>query len=140
MEIRPTEDREAVRALALEAGLEDGSFDGVIRTYGVFDDSQLKGCVGLKKAGEVYSVEWLAVKEELRGHGIGRKLVQRVAEDARSLGAKEIWALARAPDFFLRMGFTLSSEEESPGPTYAGCAKCPQYKKTCRPHIVTMKL
>ena len=140
MEIRETEDREAVRALALEAGLEDGNFDGVIRTYGVFDGSELRGCAGLKRVGQVYSVEWLAVKDGFRGHGFGRKLVQRVAKDAKSLGAKEIWALARAPEFFLSIGFSLSPEEDSPGPTYSGCVKCPQYKKTCHPQIVTMRL
>lgn len=133
-------DREAMRALALEAGLEDGGFDGVVTSYGAFDDDELKGCVALKRVGDVFSVEWLAVKQEIRGRGAGRRLVYRVAEDARSLGAKEIWALARSPDFFLRIGFSLSSEEESPGPTYAGCAKCPQYRTTCRPHIVSMKL
>lgn len=140
MEIRPTDDRGAIRGLALKAGLEDGNFEGVIRTYGMFVGDDLKACVALKRVDDVFSVEWLAVDAELRGRGIGRRLVLRVAEDARALGARDLWALARAPEFFLRVGFKLSSEEESAGPSFAGCTKCPQYRSSCQPQIVTLRL
>jgi len=140
MDLRPTTDLEAVRKLALSAGLEDGTFDGLVRVYGLFDEDEVVACVALKRSGNVFSVEWLAVEKDLRGRGIGRKLVTRVADDARSLGASDLWALARAPDFFLRIGFKLSSDEESPGPTYGVCTKCKQYKHTCHPRIVVLAL
>lgn len=140
MELRLTTDHDSIRRLALEAGLEDGGFDDIIGAYGLFEGSSLRACVALRRVRDVFSVEWLAVERGLRRKGIGRRLVLRVAEDAKSLGAKELWALARAPEFFLRVGFVLSSEDESPGPTYAGCAKCPQYRKTCHPKIVALRL
>jgi len=140
MKIVQTTDHEAIRKLALEAGLEDGSFDNVISSYGVFEKGNLRACAALKRAGDVFSVEWLAVSEGLRGQGIGRELVMTVADEARCQGATDLWALARAPDFFLHIGFRPSSESESPGPTFSGCAKCPQYRKTCSPRIVTLRL
>lgn len=140
MDLKPTTDLEAVRRLALSAGLEDGTFDGLVRVYGLFDGDEVVASVALKRSGDVFSVEWLAVEEELRGQGIGRKLVSRVADDARSLGASDLWALARAPDFFLKIGFRLCSEDESTGPTYAVCSKCKQYGHTCQPRIVVLTL
>lgn len=140
MDLKPTTDHEAVRKLALRAGLEDGTFDDMVEVYGLFDGDDIVASVALKRSEDVFSVGWLAVEKDRRGHGIGRRLVSRVGDDARSLGASNLWALARAPDFFLKIGFKLSSEDESPGPTYAECSKCEQYKHTCHPRIVVLAL
>jgi amino-acid N-acetyltransferase len=140
MDLRLTTDYEAVRKLALAAGLEDGPFDNLVRTYGLFIEDAIVASVALKRSGEVFSVEWLAVEERLRGQGLGRRMVSKVANDARSFGATHLWALARAPEFFLRIGFKLSPEEQSPGPTFAGCSKCRQFRQTCHPRIVVLDL
>jgi N-acetylglutamate synthase-like GNAT family acetyltransferase len=140
MDIVPTTDYDGIRRLALAAGLEDGSFENVIRSYGIYEGEELRASVALKRVSDVFSVEWLAVCEGMRHRGIGRRLVTRVADDAKSLGARDLWALARAPEFFLRIGFRLCSEEESPGPTYSGCAECPQYRSSCHPRIVVLRL
>jgi argininosuccinate lyase/amino-acid N-acetyltransferase len=135
-----TDDFEAIRGLALESGLEDGAFEDIVIAFGCYSANRLIGCAALKSLGEAFSVEWLAVDESRRKEGIGRKVVERVAAEAKSRGATQLWALARAPDFFLRVGFMLSSPEESPGPTLSGCIKCPQYQTTCHPKIVVKDL
>ncbi len=124
----------------MSAGLEDGAFEGMVTAYGLFDEDKIVASVALKRSEDVFSVEWLAVEEGLRKHGVGRRLVSKVADDARALGASDLWALARAPEFFLKIGFKLSSEDESPGPTHAACSKCRQYKRTCHPRIVVLAL
>ena len=139
-DIQTTEDYETVRKLALEAGLEDGTFENIVRAYGYFVGDDMAGTIAVKRVGDVFSAEWLSVRSDLRGHGIGRRLVRKAAEHATAGGAKQLWALARAPDFFLRIGFALSSPEDSPGPTFAGCLKCSQYNTSCFPRIVVLNL
>ena len=138
--LQHTNDFEAMRSLALRAGLEDGNFDGVVTAFGCFRDGALIGCAALKCSDNTYTVEWLAVDEPYRGSGIGKAMVDRVAVEAKSRGARQLWALARAPAFFERIGFRISPPEASPGPTFVGCLKCAQYGVRCFPKIVVRDL
>ncbi len=135
-----TDDHEAIRALALRSGLEDGNFEDIVSAYGFYMADELVACAALKRVGDTFSVEWLSVDEQHRKTGIGRTMVDRVAAEAKALGATRLWALARAPEFFEHIGFRRSSPEASPGPTFAGCAKCSQYDVTCFPKIVVKDL
>ena len=96
MDLKPTTDHEAVRKLALRAGLEDGTFDDMVEVYGLFDEDEIVASVALKRSADVFSVGWLAVEKDRRGHGIGRRLVSRVADDARSLGRPNLTTLTKA--------------------------------------------
>lgn len=138
--LRKTDDLDAVRNLALRSGLEDGTFEGVVAAYGWFIGEELAGCVALKRDGDRYSVEWLAVAEGLRRKGVGRMLVERVEADARTRGAERIWALARAPRFFESIGFRVATSSESGGPTMSNCLLCSQYQRTCFPAVVVKQL
>jgi len=138
--LNKTEDFEEIRKLSLESGLEDGKFDNIVCAFGQFVDDELVGCAAMKLVDGTHSVEWLAVKEEHRGKGLGRSLVDAVAAEAKKSGACKLWALARAPDFFLTIGFFISSPEESPGPTFKGCISCSQYNVSCFPRIVVRAL
>ncbi len=134
--LRKTDDYNAVRALALRSGLEDGTFENIVTAYGYYIGDELVGCAALKRDGERFAVEWLAVSEGLRRKGVGRMLVQSVEAEARMRGAERVWALARAPRFFERIGFRVASSDESGGPTMSNCLLCSQYQKTCFPAIV----
>ncbi len=140
VELRDTSDLEAIRRLALEAGLEDGPFNSIVYSCGFFEGDELMACAALKDRDGVFSVEWLAVDSSMRGRGLGRLLVRRIEDESRARGATRIWALARASGFFQRIGYTIVPPEDSPGPTIAGCLKCPQYKTACHPKIVTREL
>ncbi|MGD9963678.1 MAG: GNAT family N-acetyltransferase, partial [Thermoplasmata archaeon] len=132
-ELRKTEDYDAVRALALRSGLEDGTFENIVMAYGYYIGDELFGCAALKREGERYAVAWLAVSETLRRKGVGRLLVRGIETEARMRGADRIWALARAPRFFERIGFRIASSGESAGPTMSNCLLCSQYQRTCFP-------
>lgn len=138
--LRSTRDFEAIRSLSLRSGLEDGKFEDIAVAFGCYSGDRLIGCAAMKRVGGTYSIEWLAVDESHRRSGLGRMMVEKVASEARRQGATHLWALARAPDFFLRIGFTKSAPEDSPGPSLAGCLKCDQYGVTCSPEIVVMEL
>ncbi len=139
-EIRKTDDHGAVRALALRSGLEDGTFDSVITAYGCYIGDTLFGCAALKREGDRYAVEWLAVDEQLRRKGIGQMLVRKIEAEARMRGADRIWALARAPRFFESIGFRVASSDEAGGPVMSNCLLCSQYQRTCFPAIVVKNL
>jgi len=136
LEFRATDDFSSMRLLALESGLEDGAYSDFVCAYGFYDGDALVACAGLKEQSGVYSLECVAVKEELRGKGLGKRLVESLERDAARRGASRIWALARAPEFFLRIGYAVVSHEKSEGPTLRGCLNCKQYRHGCNPAIV----
>lgn len=140
LELRRTRDYEAVRRLALGSGLEDGPFTGVVAAFGFYSGDSLVGCAALKQTDTTFCVEWLAVSEELRGQGCGTRLVAEVEREARARGAEKLWALARAPDFFKKIGFRMAKAGDEGGPTFGNCIRCPQYMKTCKPAILVKHL
>lgn len=139
-DIRRTDDYEAVKSLALRSGLEDGTFEDVVVAYGCFIGDELFGCAALKLNGERYAIDWLAVSEQMRRMGIGRMLVQRIETEAKMRGAPRLWALARAPRFFERLGFRKTTSDESGGPSMSNCLLCSQYQRSCFPAIVVKDL
>lgn len=140
LELRRTQDFEAVRRLALESGLEDGSFASIVAAFGLYSENDLVGCAALKQTERSFSVEWFAVSEPLRRRGLGKKLIAEIEREARLRGADRLWALARAPAFFQKLGFRLAGENEMGGPTLDNCMKCPQYMRSCNPAIVVKAL
>ncbi len=134
--VQPFDDLEAVRRLALSAGLEDGPFEKTIASFGVRRGGALVGCVALKLDGERYSVEWLAVADGLRGKGLGSRLVDSVEHEARRRGAGRLWALARAPGFFEKLGYRRAKEGDDTDRYLANCRRCSQYQQTCWPAIM----
>jgi len=138
--LRKTDDYNSVRVLALRSGLEDGTFENIVTAYGYYIDSGLVGCVALKQEESKFSVEWLAVSEELRGKGIGGLLVGKIEAEAKARGAARIWALARAPRFFEKIGFRKSTMDELGGPTMSNCLLCSQFQTSCFPAVVVKDL
>ena len=70
----------------------------------------------------------LIVNEDLRGQGIGQKLIQLSQEEALSLGLKEILALTYQQSFFEALGFIEISKESIPEhKIWADCIKCKHF-------------
>jgi amino-acid N-acetyltransferase len=136
LELRHTNDYEAIRRLALASGLEDGTFRRTVTAFGYYLFDDLVGCATLRRDGEMYSVDWLAVAERMRGKGLGGRLVDVITKEARKRGARRLWALARAPEFFERMGFRRIVADDGIGPVLANCLVCRQYQKSCFPAIM----
>ena len=134
--LQETRDFDSIRALALESGLEDGTFDNIVAAYGCFADDEMMACIALKQEGDRFSVEWLAVSREHRGKGMGSMLVGKVEDEARTRGADRNTALARAPEFFEKIGYRKSSNDELEGARLRGCLLCPQYRESCFPAYV----
>jgi amino-acid N-acetyltransferase len=108
------------------------SFDELARAFREFvvavdDRGRVIGCGALRiyteDLGEICS---LAVAEPFQGHGIGRLVVERLVEEARSLELETVFALTLRPDFFGRLGFQAVPTESFPLKVWADCRSCPK--------------
>jgi amino-acid N-acetyltransferase len=72
--------------------------------------------------GEIRS---LAVKKEYQGKGIGKQIVNKLIQEAKELGLKEVLALTYQKDFFEKLGFVEIPKESIPDKKiWADCIKC----------------
>ena len=84
------------------------------RLYLAWQDGQLAGCVGMKRLDErTGELKRLYVRPAFRGRHLGRKLVERIIEDARSLGYCRLMLdtmpeLVSARRMYENMGFVVT--------------------------------
>jgi N-acetylglutamate synthase-like GNAT family acetyltransferase len=138
--LRRTDEFEKIRELAVGSGLEDGPLENVAEAFGFYLGGELVGCATLKVDGQKHSVEWLAVRDGMRLHGLGAQLVREVEAAARRRGATRLWALARAPEFFQRIGFSRAPENDPGRPPMVSCTTCKQFGRTCHPEMMVKQL
>jgi amino-acid N-acetyltransferase len=88
-------------------------------------DGRLVACGALEifteNLGEVRS---LVVAEEYKKHGLGRRLVARIVDEARQIGLRRVMALTYVPRFFHNMGFRTVAKETLPEKVWGICVKC----------------
>lgn len=91
------------------------------------EDGQVIGCGALRVYNEsLAEIASLAVDERAHGHGIGRRLVERLIEDARELSISTVFALTLQEMFFARLGFRTVPREMFPLKVWADCRTCPK--------------
>jgi len=77
------------------------------------DEGATQGGLYAKISGQWLFVDLLVVPEAARGQGLGAKLMDRAETLARKKGCQGIWLDTfsfQAPDFYLRLGFSLFGE------------------------------
>lgn len=91
------------------------------------DTGRVVGCGALRVYNEeLAEVASLAVDERVQGGGIGRRIVDRLVEDGREMGLREVFALTLQELFFHRLGFQTVSRETFPLKVWADCRDCPK--------------
>jgi len=100
-----------------------------IRAYHVAEhEGKVVGVSALKISWEdLAEVRSLAVSEDAKGHGLGRKLVDACLDEARSLGIGRVFALTYQVDFFRKLGFKEIDKAELPQKIWADCIKCVKF-------------
>ena len=84
------------------------------------------GCCALEPVwSELGELKSLAVLEELRGQGIGRRLIERSLEAGRSIDIKRVFCLTREPRFFENLGFGRLERNKLPHKVWSDCVNCP---------------
>ena len=129
-------DWEAVASLLHSANLP---LDGAHEHFGNFvvavRDTEIVGCAGLERYGEVGLLRSVAVTEVLRGTGLGKQLTQQVLDQARSNGVKQVILLTEtAPTFFPKFGFQPIPRTEVTAPSLESV----EFKSACCESAVVM--
>lgn len=103
---------------------------GHVRNFLVIDDSRggLAACCALAPVWEdLAEVCSLAVREDLRKQGLGRKIVTACVDDCRSLHLKKVFSLTYQAAFFERIGFHEVDKGVLPQKIWADCVHCAKY-------------
>lgn len=91
----------------------------------VDDTGHVLGCGGLRIfSPELAEIISLAVDPAAHGLGLGGRIVERLVEDAETLGISIVFALTLRDSFFHRSGFRTVPKEMFPAKVWADCRTC----------------
>jgi N-acetylglutamate synthase-like GNAT family acetyltransferase len=90
------------------------------------------GCVALESyTADLAEIRSLAVDPQLRGRGLGARLIGAALDEARCRGTARVFAVTHAPEFFVRHGFTAGSRRSLTEKIERDCRACPK-QRSCR--------
>ena len=100
-----------------------------IRDFFVYEiDGEVVACAALHIVWEdIAEVRSVAVKQELRGKGLGRVLVDACRGEAKRLGLPRVFCLTYSVKFFQALGFHEVDKASLPHKIWADCINCPQF-------------
>ena len=101
-----------------------------IRDFSVMrSGDNLLGCAALHfyspSAGEIRS---LAVAEHAKTHGVGRRLVEALIEEAQRYELDALFAFTYVVDFFTKLGFREIERGLLPLKVWKDCLRCPKFQ------------
>jgi amino-acid N-acetyltransferase len=100
---------------------------------------RLVGCGALHfytpSIGEIRS---LAVAEDAKTHGIGRRLIEALVEEASLYSLDAVFAFTYVPDFFRKMAFHEVERGELPLKAWKDCLRCPKFQ--CCDEIAVLRV
>jgi amino-acid N-acetyltransferase len=111
-----------------------------IRDFSVIlDAGRLVGCGALHfytpSVGEIRS---LAVAEDAKTHGIGRRLIEALAAEASHYSLDAVFAFTYVAEFFRKMGFQVVERGELPLKVWKDCVRCPKFQ--CCDEIAVLRV
>ncbi|MFJ3957438.1 amino-acid N-acetyltransferase [Arthrobacter sp. NPDC090010] len=81
------------------------------------DDGELIGCGALHVMWEdLAEIRTLAASDAWRGRGVGHALVERLLDEARSVGVSRVFCLTFEVGFFQRHGFEVMADQSAVDP------------------------
>ena len=92
---------------------EDGGFAGCCALSIVWDD--------------LAEIRSLYVKDEFRGSGLGRVLVNTCIDEGKTMGIRRVFTLTYVTDFFGRMNFKEVPKDILPQKIWSDCINCPKF-------------
>ena len=76
---------------------------------------------------DLAEVRSVAVRQDRRGHGIGRALVEACLREAPGLGVRRVFTLTFEAGFFAVLGMVQTSKDTLPHKVWADCIRCPHF-------------
>ncbi|HWQ54762.1 MAG TPA: N-acetyltransferase [Bryobacteraceae bacterium] len=101
-----------------------------IRDFSVVTlDERVLGCGALHfyspTIGEIRS---LAVREDAKTHGVGRRVVEALVQEASGYSLDAVFAFTYVVDFFRKVGFREVERGELPLKAWKDCLRCPKFQ------------
>jgi amino-acid N-acetyltransferase len=111
----------------------------VIDTFVIAEiEGNLIGCGSLCQLGvDLVEIRSLGVTDGYKGMGVGRKLVDKLVEEAREKRIPKVMALTYEVAFFQRNGFSIVDKEIFPEKVWTDCVNCK--KQHCCDEIAVLK-
>ncbi len=111
----------------------------VIRDFSViFSQDKLLGCGALHfYSPSIAEIRSLAVAEEVKTHGIGRRLIEALVREASEYSLDAVFAFTYVAGFFSKMGFQEVERGELPLKAWKDCVRCPKFQ--CCDEIAVMR-
>ncbi|GIP39578.1 acetyltransferase [Paenibacillus sp. J31TS4] len=104
----------------------------------VEDDGRLIGCGSLCQLGQdLVEIRSLGITDGYKGRGIGRMLVEKLEEVARTKQIPKIMALTYEVGFFEKVGYEVVPKEIFPEKVWKDCIHCK--KQHCCDEIAVLK-
>ena len=92
-------------------------------------EGELLGCGALHfytpTFGEIRS---LAVRQEAKTHGVGRRLIEALVEEAHEYDLDAVFAFTYVVDFFQKVGFQVVERGMLPLKAWKDCVRCPKFQ------------
>ena len=100
-----------------------------IRDFWVFQENKkIIGCAALHICWQnLAEIKSLAVQKNRQRKNIGARLVVVCIEEAKQLGAEQIFVLTYKPEFFRKFGFRKIKHSRLPHKVWAECINCPKF-------------
>ena len=144
-QINETEEYEKLVSFFIENELEFTEEDAeevptdLVKCWQITDEGNyLLGAFVLAKREGEFICDGIAIDEELRGTGLGTKLLRLGLDETIKLGGTRMYLVARAPEFFRKNGFVTVPRQEAPN--FFECLTCPQYGVSCHPEVMRIEL
>ncbi|MCD8116995.1 MAG: GNAT family N-acetyltransferase [Oscillospiraceae bacterium] len=143
--IQETEQYYPLSVLFHDSGMEievsDTPPSGMVKMWRMDDaeSGELISAATLQIRDGVYTLGDIAVREDHRSEGLGKRMQKVVFDEARSMGVKELWGSAKVPDYYYRLGWKKMDWDSSPK-VGVNCHTCTRRGKSCFPAIIKMDL
>jgi amino-acid N-acetyltransferase len=76
---------------------------------------------------DLAEIRSVAISQNYQGKGIGKKLVNKCLNEAKTLGVKKVFALTYHPGFFNKLGFNDIDKNALPQKIWGECLKCHKF-------------
>lgn len=93
-------------------------------------DGEFAGCGALHIVwSHIAEIRSIAVPENQRKTGLGRRMVEHMIEEAETLGIARVFAFTYVPDFFKGLGFAVVEHASLPHKVFQDCLNCPKFQQ-----------
>jgi len=95
----------------------------------VYLDGRFLGCGALHfYSPTIAEIRSLAVHEDAKTHGVGRKLIEALAAEAEAYELDAVFAFTYVVDFFRKVGFEAVERGALPLKAWKDCVRCPKFQ------------